>query len=91
MSTVARYSLGRSEPCFNDRTPMRMRWIAGLFALLLCAAAPVEAPARLEERLARAEKELADLYADFWRTQYRIALGDTKASTCPCAAAFERS
>jgi oligoendopeptidase F len=30
--------------------------------------------------------ELADLYADFWRTQYRVALGDTKASILPIRA-----
>jgi oligoendopeptidase F len=61
---------------------MRIRWIAGLLALLLCAAAaPVAAPARLLERLAQKESQLAELYAEFWRAQYRVALGEPDAST----------
>jgi oligoendopeptidase F len=60
---------------------MRMRWTPGLIALCLCAAAPVDAPTRLLERLSGKEGQLAELYAEFWRAQYSIALGNPKAST----------
>ena len=60
---------------------MDKRRVVALLALCLCAASPVEKPAALLERLLQKESQLADLSADFWRTQYRIALGDREAST----------
>ena len=57
--------------------------VLALLALSLCAAAPVEVEeaAPLLERLTRKESQLSDLYADFWRAQYRVALGEPGAST----------
>ncbi|MFY9551313.1 MAG: M3 family metallopeptidase [Thermoanaerobaculia bacterium] len=61
---------------------MAKRGVHLLLALCLGAAAPAsEDAARLETELAIREKRLADLSAEYWRTQYRVALGEKGAST----------
>jgi oligoendopeptidase F len=52
---------------------------------LLALVCPVAAQTRpsIAARLDAKEKQLEDLYADYWRTEYRIALGDETLSSRP--------
>jgi len=59
----------------------RCSWIAAV--LLLVAAVPARAADPVEARLSAKEEKLEQLYAEYWRTDYRIALGETKLSTLP--------
>jgi len=55
-----------------------------LLALALClaGAAPAsESPAGLEAEMSAREKRMADLSAEYWRAQYRVALGEKDASS----------
>src|SRR5438046_2632317 len=62
---------------------MRLKHAALVF---LCLVGPVLAQntaAKLSDRLAEKEKQLVDLYSDYWRTEYRITLGDEQLSSGP--------
>jgi hypothetical protein len=53
-----------------------------LFLCLICSAsAQVNSPAAV--KLSDKEKQLEDLYADYWRTEYKIACGDDSLSSSP--------
>src|SRR5262245_35761206 len=57
---------------------------AVLLGLVLSVAGLAPAPddtVRLEADMSSREKRLASLWADYWRAQYRIALGEKDAST----------
>ena len=63
---------------------MRVRVaVAAASLLVLGLVRPGSEAASLEARLSSKERELSALYAEFWRTQYRVALGDTKVSILP--------
>jgi oligoendopeptidase F len=56
--------------------------LLGVCALLLASGArPAGELATLEQTLSRKERKLSALYAEFWREQYRVALGERDAST----------
>src|SRR5574341_1226952 len=59
------------------RADPRLAWLLFLFAFAAHAADSVEA------RLSAKEEQLEQLYAEYWRTDYRIALGDTTLSILP--------
>ena len=42
-----------------------------------------ENPAVVAAQLDRREKQLENLYADYWRTEYKIAMGEHKLSSRP--------
>jgi len=52
-------------------------------AFLLLAAVTARAADSVEARLNAKEKELEQLYAEYWRTDYRIALGEKNLSILP--------
>jgi oligoendopeptidase F len=55
-----------------------------LVCLLLASCVPTAAQtASLEERLSEKERRLEDLYAQYWRVEYKVALGDRSASSLP--------
>jgi len=56
-----------------------------LFLLLLVAVSSAAAQSKdpLAAQLDAKEKQLEDLYADYWRTEYKKALGDQQASSGP--------
>jgi hypothetical protein len=49
----------------------------------LKSSAPAQNKVPVAIRLGDKEKRLEDLYAEYWRTEYRIALGDEKLSSGP--------
>jgi len=59
--------------------------IGPVLLLLLVAASSAAAQSResLATQLDVKEKQLESLYADYWRTEYKKALGDQKASSAP--------
>jgi Zn-dependent M32 family carboxypeptidase len=59
------------------RTHLRLAWLLLLLAPAACAAQSVEV------RLSAKEEKLEQLYAEYWRTDYRIALGEKKLSILP--------
>jgi hypothetical protein len=56
-----------------------------VFVLLLVAAASAAAQSKdtVAAKLGAREKQLEELYADYWRTEYKKALGDQQASSAP--------
>ena len=54
---------------------------AALLFLCLSASAQINAPAA--NKLDDKEKQLENLYADYWRAEYKIALGDQQLSSGP--------
>jgi len=58
--------------------------------LFLClvwsASAQINAPTAI--KLDDKERQLEDLYADYWRTEYKIALGDHQLTTGRTIARF---
>jgi Zn-dependent M32 family carboxypeptidase len=65
---------------------MRFRCAVLVILCLVCSAAQINAP--MAARLADKEKQLEDLYADYWRTEYKIALGDQQLSSGPIQASI---
>ena len=61
-------------------TPHRLRLAA---ILLLLAALPASAADSVEAQLNAKEERLEQLYAEYWRTSYRIDQGESKLSTLP--------
>ena len=59
------------------RASQRLAWLLFLFAFAAHAADSVEA------RLSAKEQQLEQLYTEYWRTDYRIALGDKTLSILP--------
>jgi len=59
------------------RTHLRLAWLLLLLAPAACAAQSVEV------RLSAKEEKLEQLYAEYWRTDYRIALGEKNLSILP--------
>lgn len=59
----------------------RRNWIAA--CLLLVAAVPARAGETVAARLSAKEEQLEQLYAEYWRTDYRVALGEKNLSTLP--------
>jgi len=58
--------------------------IARIFVcLLLLSAAPGQDSSVVANQLDAKEKQLENLYADYWRTEYRIAMGEGKLSSRP--------
>ena len=57
----------------------RRHWIAACLLLTATAAAAQS----VEARLAAKEEQLEQLYAEYWRTDYRIALGEKNLSILP--------
>ena len=66
--------------CCNVLMSLHRAAIVFLF-LAASAVAQVNVPAAL--KLDEKEKQLEDLYADYWRTEYKIALGDQQLSSGP--------
>lgn len=63
---------------------MRLKRAVLLFLFLWFAwSAPAQIKAPTAIRLADKEKLLEELYADYWRTEYKIALGDEQLSSGP--------
>lgn len=59
--------------------------IAGLLVCLLVLSYPTDAPnaAAVAAQLDTREQQLENLYADYWRTEYKIALGESHLSSRP--------
>lgn len=53
-----------------------------LFSILTATTAFAQ-EVSLEDRLSEKEQRLEDLYAEYWRVEYKVALGDRKASSLP--------
>src|SRR5678810_682516 len=54
-----------------------------LMSLVLLSATATENPAVVAAHLDGREKQLENLYADYWRTEYKIAMGEHKLSSRP--------
>jgi hypothetical protein len=54
-----------------------------LMSLVLLSATVAENPAVVAAQLDGREKQLENLYADYWRTEYKIAMGEPKLSSRP--------
>jgi len=54
-----------------------------LMSLVLLSATVAENPAVVAAQLDGREKQLENLYADYWRTEYKIAMGEGKLSSRP--------
>jgi len=54
-----------------------------LMSLALLSATVAENPAVVATQLDGREKQLENLYADYWRTEYKIAMGEHKLSSRP--------
>jgi oligoendopeptidase F len=54
-----------------------------LMSLVLLCATVAEDPAVVAAQLDGREKQLENLYADYWRTEYKIAMGEHKLSSRP--------
>lgn len=54
-----------------------------LFFLVLTASVAAQINAPTARKLDDKEKQLESLYADYWRTEYKIALGDQRLSSGP--------
>src|SRR5215472_8874790 len=54
-----------------------------LLCLLLLSANVVEKPAVVAAQLGGREKQLENLYADYWRPEYKIAMGEPNLSSRP--------
>jgi len=54
-----------------------------LLCLLLLSANPAQNPAAVAARLDDREKQLENLYADYWRTEFKIAMGEPNLSSRP--------
>ncbi len=54
-----------------------------LMCLLLLSASVAEKPAVVAAQLDGREKQLENLYADYWRTEYKIAMGESNLSSRP--------
>ena len=50
-----------------------------LMSLVLLSATVAENPAVVAAQLDGREKQLENLYADYWRTEYKIAMGEHKS------------
>jgi Zn-dependent M32 family carboxypeptidase len=61
--------------------PQRLRLAAAL--LLLAAPVPARAADPVAARLSAREAQLEQLYSEYWRTDYRVALGEKDLSTLP--------
>jgi hypothetical protein len=57
-------------------------WGTFLILVLVCPRA-VEAQGSIAAQLSAKEKQLESLYAEYWRTEYQIALGDEHVSSRP--------
>src|SRR6266481_8772636 len=57
----------------------------GIFLLLLVmvSSAVAQSKEATAAQLDGKERQLEDLYADYWRTEYKKALGDQQASSAP--------
>lgn len=62
---------------------MRIKCAALVFLFLAGSALAQNTAAKLSDRLSEKEKQLEDLYADYWRTEYKIALGEEQLSSGP--------
>lgn len=60
-----------------------MNGYSRLAAFLLVAAVTVRAADSVEARLSAKEGKLEQLYSEYWRTDYRIALGEKNLSILP--------
>jgi len=58
-------------------------WGALLISLAFVCPRAVEAQHSIARKLDATERHLEDLYAGYWRTEYRIALGDEHLSSRP--------
>ena len=54
-----------------------------LMCLVLLSAARADGPAGVATQLDTREKQLENLYADYWRTEYKIAMGEQNLSSRP--------
>jgi RNA polymerase-binding transcription factor DksA len=54
-----------------------------LVCLALLSANAAEKPAVVATQLDAREAQLENLYADYWRTEYKIAMGDNSLSSRP--------
>ena len=54
-----------------------------LMSIVLLSATAAENPAVVAVRLNGREQQLENLYADYWRTEYKIAMGDHQLSSRP--------
>ena len=54
-----------------------------LMSLVLLSPTVAQGPAVVAAQLDTREKQLEDLYADYWRLEYKIAMGDHKLSSRP--------
>ena len=61
----------------------RMMLRVGMLLAVLVGAGGQELPATVAGQLDGREKQLESLYADYWRTEYKIALGDHALSSRP--------
>ena len=52
-------------------------------SLVLLTPTVAESPAVVAAKLDAREKQLENLYADYWRTEYKIAMGEHKLSSRP--------
>jgi oligoendopeptidase F len=60
----------------------RMKALAATIVMLIPACAQVQ-PQTIEQRLSAKEERLEQLYAEYWRAQYKNARGDKSASSIP--------
>jgi hypothetical protein len=54
-----------------------------LMSLVLLTPTVAQGPAVVAAKLDTCEKQLENLYADYWRLEYKIAMGDHKLSSRP--------
>ena len=52
-------------------------------SLVLLSVTVAENPAVVAAHLGEREKQLEDLYAEYWRTEYKIAMGERNLSSRP--------
>ena len=60
--------------------PRPMRAVSAALTFFACCAIASAASPSLESRLAAKEQKLAELYSQYWATQYKIDRGDSKLS-----------
>jgi hypothetical protein len=54
-----------------------------LMSLVLLSPTVVQGPAVVAAKLDTREKQLENLYANYWRTEYKIAMGERQLSSRP--------
>jgi oligoendopeptidase F len=80
-SVIDNYSEGVCDDRFSLPMRTNMSALAAALFLIFSAHAFAAAPASLEQQWADKEHTLEDLYAQYWRTEYQIARGNSQLSS----------